>query len=348
MNHDFQLPAALEDYRRERRWIVHRNKVPYQPDNPSRKAKPNDPATWSKGDIAINVAVELDFSGIGLMLKDGEIGVMDIDHCRNADTGVIDPYTQQLVARANTLTEISPSGTGLHLFGVYSGELKKDRTKQPVPGANGVSVDSFFGKEGRYITITGNRLNNTPDDLNDITALMDSTVAELDAANGRANNNEERQRDQQQTGSTDIPRAIAALLFIANGGAGNPHAGYASRGPLLFAFVTKALLARVSAEAIIEACLEEAHRGCAIREHCRENGDRSYVERQIKQARDGIGEGNDARITEINKDHALVLVGDKSVVMRLEGRTEFRLLKVGAFKQWFSNEQVPVGRTIGP
>ena len=225
------------------------------------------------------------------------------------------------MAKANTLTEISPSGTGLHLLGLYCGQLEGDRTKQAVPGANGVSVDSFFGKEGRYITITGDRLDGTPDDLNDITDLMDGTVAELDAANGRANSRE------QQAGSTDLPRDIAALLFIADGGAGNAHAGYASRSELLFAFVARALKARISVEAIIEACLDDAHRSCAIREHCRDNGGRDYVERQVKQARERIEEGIEARVTEINKDHALVLVGDKSVVMKLEGRTEFRLLK---------------------
>ena len=67
MNSDFQLPAALKDYGAYRLWVVWRKfdqgngkstKVPYQPDNPGRKAKNNDPATWSNAATAISVAVE--------------------------------------------------------------------------------------------------------------------------------------------------------------------------------------------------------------------------------------------------------------------------------------------------
>src|SRR5262249_34889005 len=49
----------------------------------------------------------------------------------------------------------------------------------------------------------------------------------------------------------------------------------------------------------------------------------------------------------VNKSHALVLAGDKAVVMKFErigGRDQFRLVNVGALKQWFANKQVVVGR----
>ena len=51
------LPDALAEYAAQKRWVVWRyvrtapdkkpTKVPYQPEHPRRKAKNNDPSTWS-------------------------------------------------------------------------------------------------------------------------------------------------------------------------------------------------------------------------------------------------------------------------------------------------------------
>jgi hypothetical protein len=48
-------------------------------------------------------------------------------------------------------------------------------------------------------------------------------------------------------------------------------------------------------------------------------------------------------VATINENHALVLAGDKAAIMMFETPTKFRLLKVGAFKQWFANQTVAVG-----
>ena len=80
-----------------------------------------------------------------------------------------------------------------------------------------------------------------------------------------------------------------------------------------------------------------------------ENGGRAYVARQIKQARIKIKEGLDAEMVTINKTHALVLAGNKASVMKFEkiaGKDQFRLLQVGAFKIWFANQHVPVGKKV--
>jgi Bifunctional DNA primase/polymerase, N-terminal/Family of unknown function (DUF5906) len=50
-----------------------------------------------------------------------------------------------------------------------------------------------------------------------------------------------------------------------------------------------------------------------------------------------------AAVEEINENHALVLTGDKAVVMKKEDKTKFRLLKVNAFTQWFANKHVSIG-----
>jgi hypothetical protein len=84
-----------------------------------------------------------------------------------------------------------------------------------------------------------------------------------------------------------------------------------------------------------------------VYEHCREKGGHEYVSRQIERARAKIKEGLDATVAKLNEDHAVVLAGNKAAVMRFEkvnGRNQFRLLQVSAFKLWFTNQQVTVGK----
>jgi hypothetical protein len=50
------------------------------------------------------------------------------------------------------------------------------------------------------------------------------------------------------------------------------------------------------------------------------------------------------RITDLNAKYALVLAGDKAAVMKFEDETKFRLLHVGAFKQWYANQFVMIGK----
>ena len=57
-------------------------------------------------------------------------------------------------------------------------------------------------------------------------------------------------------------------------------------------------------------------------------------------------EGGDAIVTKINADYALVLSGNKAAIMKFESATKFRLLQVGAFRQWFSNQSIDVGKEV--
>jgi hypothetical protein len=65
---------------------------------------------------------------------------------------------------------------------------------------------------------------------------------------------------------------------------------------------------------------------------------------QTAAERSGDDAEDDTQIAEINATHALVLAGNKAAVMKFEDKTNFRLLQVGAFKQWFSNQLISVGK----
>jgi putative DNA primase/helicase len=112
-------------------------------------------------------------------------------------------------------------------------------------------------------------------------------------------------------------------LYIPNGGAGKQHAGYASRNELLFAFIVEALRAKIKAKAIVAACMDQAHRGHAVYEHCRENGGGEYVARQVKRAQETIRDAG-----EMTTD-----LGNARRLVRLHGND---LRFVPAWKSWIS------------
>ena len=143
-----------------------------------------------------------------------------------------------------------------------------------------------------------------------------------------------------------MPPSLVGLLYIPNAGAGEPHAGYATRSELTFAFITSALRAGITGKTITAACLDETYRGCAIFEHCKQNGGRQYVLRQGKSARTKLKEALNAEIVEINKAHAFVLAGNKAAVLKeetIEERTQIRLIQVDGFKGWYANRPVTIG-----
>ena len=93
--------------------------------------------------------------GIGLALcpgsEENRLIAVDLDDCRIPATGVIEPWALEVIADLNSYTEISPSGEGLHIF--VFGEL-------PPEGRRKGKFEVY--QSGRYITVTGHRVEGTP------------------------------------------------------------------------------------------------------------------------------------------------------------------------------------------
>jgi len=109
-------------------------------------ASVSDTTTWlpyEEVKTAYNETEE--YNGIGLMFDGSFVGV-DLDHC--VEDGVItDPLVEAFVSLAGTYTEISPSGTGLHLYFKLSRPTQLPNKKK---GPYEVYITS------RYFTFTGN------------------------------------------------------------------------------------------------------------------------------------------------------------------------------------------------
>lgn len=126
------------------------DKVPKNP-NTGGNAASNDPSTWADFNTAAAAVSKYNLDGIGFQFRgSGYIGI-DIDHCIRED-GSLSDMAQDVVTVLNSYTEISPSGTGLHIFmkGKKPGE-KCTSKKNPVTGEKLEIYDS-----GRFFTVTGN------------------------------------------------------------------------------------------------------------------------------------------------------------------------------------------------
>ena len=113
-------------------------------------ASATDEDTWSGFDEAVSAARQARLKGIGFVLCAPYTGI-DLDRCRDTETGDIEPWAQEIVDSIRSYTEISPSGTGLHL--IVRGTL-------PTNGRRRTGKIEMYD-DGRYFTITGFRVNET-------------------------------------------------------------------------------------------------------------------------------------------------------------------------------------------
>ena len=96
------------------------------------------------------------FDGVGFVLsEDDDYTGIDLDKCRDPETGKLDLWAEDIVALNETYWEISPSGTGLRaiLRGKIAKTIKNDKAH----------VEIY--RSQRYLTITQNHIEGTPEDI---------------------------------------------------------------------------------------------------------------------------------------------------------------------------------------
>ena len=98
-----QFPQALKE---SRRWVCFdAAKTPINPAT-GQNAKPNDPATWGTLEAAQAAVSRFGLRGVGVILGDGLCGI-DIDHCRDPDTGQLSDMAREIIDRMQTYAEES-------------------------------------------------------------------------------------------------------------------------------------------------------------------------------------------------------------------------------------------------
>lgn len=129
-------------------------KVPISPFT-RRKAASNNPKTWNSFPNALKyyqIRRKNGIDGIGFVFTDDDpyCGI-DLDDCRDPETGELTPVAQEFVETCDSYAEISPSGKGIHIF---------VKAKLPTGGRKSgkLGLEVYF--RSRYFTMTGNVLDS--------------------------------------------------------------------------------------------------------------------------------------------------------------------------------------------
>jgi hypothetical protein len=165
-------------------------KVPYSPLT-GEKASSTDPETWAGYSEAVEAYREHGYAGIGLVFsEDDPFCGVDLDGCLNPETGEIEGWAQEIIEELDSYTEVSPSGSGIHVL--VKGELP--------PGRNRKGRIEMYDR-GRYFTVTGRHLAGAPHGIENrqeqLTSLARRVFGELEGANGH---------------KTPSPEFVSALL----------------------------------------------------------------------------------------------------------------------------------------
>ncbi len=171
------LPA-IRELRRHRQWVgwhyVERDGKPTKPPlNPHTGfgASHSNPSTWGTFGEASRLAERRKLPGIGFVLApNDDFSGIDLDDCRDPETGEIEFWAQKIIRFGETYAEVSPSGAGLRL--ILRGKIDKTVKCDPA------SVEAYRDK--RYLTITGQHLAGTPETINPAPRTMAALLARVE------------------------------------------------------------------------------------------------------------------------------------------------------------------------
>ena len=108
--------------------------------------------TWSDFETALEYTETEHADGVGFVFTDDDpiVGV-DLDDCRDPETGDVDDAARDIIDRLDSYTEVSPSGTGYHVL--LRGELPEGRNRRG-------SIELY--DTARFFTVTGDHVDETP------------------------------------------------------------------------------------------------------------------------------------------------------------------------------------------
>lgn len=161
MNNFDNIPQEMKELPQ---WVARVDKFPINP-NSLYGAKSTDKTNWGtfeQAKAAIGKKAKTkniqgkECNGIGFVLSAPFCGI-DIDHCINTQTGEITAEALDIIQTMESYTEISPSGTGVHIFYKNDGNTHKEwHKKKPIDEVQHLEMYQC----DRYFTVTGKIYRN--------------------------------------------------------------------------------------------------------------------------------------------------------------------------------------------
>lgn len=170
--------AAIAELAGLDQWVIYNSTSDKAPRRLNQKgdkligASHSEPSHWTGYDDAIRTAAAMAAAGVGFVFHESDpYSGIDLDGCRDPETGAIEDWALRIIEQANSYTEISPSGTGVKIF-----------VRGKLPEALIVSFGEHTGIEvystARYFTVTGQHLAGTPTEIRDAQNLLDQLQRE--------------------------------------------------------------------------------------------------------------------------------------------------------------------------
>ncbi|QHS51717.1 AAA family ATPase [Edaphobacter sp. 12200R-103] len=157
-----------------RQWVCHSNKVPLNP-RTGFNASVTNPDDWSDHAQAVSSAAANDGVGIGFVLTaSAGLVCIDLDTHKTTDPNVIALHEEIQRQFSNTYSERSPNG-GSH-FWMKGSIARSIRSSQD-------HIEIY--NQDRYITFTGNAINNVP--VQDCNGTLTALWERLNAGQSKAN-----------------------------------------------------------------------------------------------------------------------------------------------------------------
>lgn len=141
-----------------------------------RRASSTDPDTWTSfaDALAYHNRSETKTDGIGFILHDEDtILGLDLDDCRDRETGEREAWADRVLKDVPTYGEVSPSGTGLRLLGL--GFIPDGGNRADIEDEPG-HIEMY--DTGRYLTVTGHRIEDTPENVSQVHQAVKDVHAE--------------------------------------------------------------------------------------------------------------------------------------------------------------------------
>ena len=206
----------IKKFGRQKRWVNYRmkkvqertTKVPWSPVT-KRAASSTNAGDWATYQDALAVSDK-----VGIVFHDRMLLGIDIDHCLEKGTNKIihEKSTEigELIIEADSYTEISPSGEGIHIYLALEEELKLESNRHS-------PYEAYT--EGRYFTFTGNAYKQASD-VRTVSKAEALRLLELigypwnksDATESKSNNKTDK-KETEGTAKTSSSKSPASDLL---------------------------------------------------------------------------------------------------------------------------------------
>jgi hypothetical protein len=163
-----------EDLRRRNQWLPYKlkrkpdgdlDKVPTDPDAGTPEDRNSFNLTYDQARSAVEGSRHV--HGVGFNLTDRDpLACIDLDKCRNPETGKIEEWALKIVRLLDSYAEVSVSGTGVHIF-AYGVVVEKTR-----PEVLGHSIETY--SRDRFIAVMGKHLEGTPAEVRDAQHVLNA------------------------------------------------------------------------------------------------------------------------------------------------------------------------------